>query len=190
MYGRAATGPTGSWQTGRVSPTQSAVIVAVPEAESAVATHRAWLDSAAGRGVPAHITVLYPFLPPAEIDDDVLSRLGACVASVPAFETVLTRAAWFGEDVLWLAPDPDAPFRALTAAVWRAFPDNPPYGGEFADVVPHLTVGDGAPLPVLRAVSDEVVPYLPIPLHITTARLIQGSDEPDSWHTVAELPLG
>ena len=42
---------------------ESAVLVPVPEAERAVSRHRARLDGAAARGVPAHVTVLYPFVP-------------------------------------------------------------------------------------------------------------------------------
>jgi hypothetical protein len=44
---------------------------------------------------------------------------------------------------LYLAPDPDAPFAALTDAVYRAFPDHPPFAGKFDVVVPHVTVAHG-----------------------------------------------
>lgn len=47
-----------------VAPTQTAVIVPVPAAEALVGSHRRRLDRAAGWGVPAHVTVLYPFLHP------------------------------------------------------------------------------------------------------------------------------
>jgi hypothetical protein len=52
-----------------MEPAESAVLVLLPEAEIAVASHRAELDAAAGLGVPAHVTVLYPFVPPARIDE-------------------------------------------------------------------------------------------------------------------------
>ena len=133
-----------------LKPTESAVIVAVPEAEPVVGTLRADLDRAAGWGVPAHVTVLYPFLPPDRIDDRALTALAAAIRTVPAFDLVLPRTAWFDDSVLWLAPEPDQPFRALTAAVWARFPDYPPYGGGHADVIPHLTVGHDAPAAVLR----------------------------------------
>ena len=55
---------------------QSALLVPVPAAEPAVAEHRARLDGSARDGVPAHLTVLYPFLPPALVDDVVLASLG------------------------------------------------------------------------------------------------------------------
>ena len=55
-----------------VHPAQeSALLVSVPAAEPAVSAHRSRLDPGAPLGVPAHITVLYPFLPPAAIGDDV-----------------------------------------------------------------------------------------------------------------------
>ena len=39
----------------------SALLVAIPSAEPAVARHRDRFDSSAPRGVPAHITVLFPW---------------------------------------------------------------------------------------------------------------------------------
>ncbi len=171
-------------------PTQSAVIVAVPEAEPVVGSLRAELDRAAGWGVPAHVTVLYPFLPPDRIDASAFTELAAAIRTVPAFDLVLRRTEWFDESVLWLAPDPDQPFRALTAAVWARFPDYPPYGGAHSDVIPHLTVGHDAPEAVLRAAAASIEPRLPVRARVRAAQLIQGSAEPGSWRTVAELPLG
>jgi hypothetical protein len=46
---------------------QSAVLVPAPEAEPAVSHHRARLDRAAAWGVPAHVTILYPFVAPSAI---------------------------------------------------------------------------------------------------------------------------
>ncbi len=56
---------------------------------------------------------------------------GSALQRMPAFDCAFGRREWFGEDVPWLAPEPDEPFRDLTAAVWRAFPEQPPYGGAF-----------------------------------------------------------
>lgn len=39
------------------------MLVLVPGAQAVVASHRAGLDDAAALGVPAHVTVLYPFEP-------------------------------------------------------------------------------------------------------------------------------
>jgi 2'-5' RNA ligase len=168
---------------------ESALIVAVPGAEPAVGALRAAYDPAAARGVPAHLTVLYPFLPPGRIDARVRAAVREAVAAVPAFDVLLARTRRFGDRVLWLAPEPDAPLRALTAAVWARFPETPPYGGEFDDVVPHLTVTDGRPPAVMDAAEARLRPWLPIPVRVRAVRLLVGRPEPDAWRTVAEFPL-
>jgi 2'-5' RNA ligase len=170
--------------------TETAVIVSVPAAEPLVGRHRKRLDRAAAWGVPAHVTILYPFVPPPALDDDVLVRLSAAIRSVPRFEARWVAPRWFGEDVLWLAPEPDEPFRALTSAVAGAFPAHPPYGGQFEDVVPHLTVGDTGTVEGLREAERQIAPHLPISMQVATAELWSGDYTPHSWQPVTSLPLG
>jgi len=172
-----------------VHPTESAVVVRIPEAEGVVGRFRADLDLADRLGVPAHVTVISPFVAPDLIDDGVIGGLAAAVGSVRAFEVTFARVAWFGRTVLWLAPDPAEPFRALTAAVWHRFPGCPPYGGAHPDLVPHLTIGTDRPAEVLESAARAVEPGLPITASVTAATLMHGSTEPGSWRTVAELPL-
>src|SRR5580692_8496163 len=120
---------------------QSALLLTVPAAEAAVGPHRARLDPSARDGVPAHLTVLYPFLPPAEIGPGVLADLSRLFAGTPRFEFTLDRVRWFGESVVWLGPSDESPFRALTTLASAAYPSCSPYGGVYEDVVPHLTMG-------------------------------------------------
>jgi len=175
----------------RPPPTEAAILVPIPESEPAVARYRAALDQAAGRGVPAHVTVLYPFVPPEKITDAVISSASAAVASVGSFDCEFAGTKWFGQDVLWLAPEPDEPFRALTRAVRAVFPHYRPYGGAHGDSVPHLTVGHAplAGLGDLRAAESGLRPMLPIRATVTRAWLMAGRAAPGSWHLVAELPL-
>ncbi|MFL5994282.1 MAG: hypothetical protein ACJ736_08210, partial [Streptomyces sp.] len=51
--------------------TETAVLVLVPEADGAVGKHREHLDMAASWGVPAHLSIVYPFMPPADVDERV-----------------------------------------------------------------------------------------------------------------------
>jgi 2'-5' RNA ligase len=90
--------------------------------------------------LPAHITLLYPFKPPAELGADVLGSLQTCFASFAPFTYALAAVRRFGSEVLYLAPQPDEPFRELTRVICQRYPETPPYGGKFADVIPHLTV--------------------------------------------------
>ena len=50
-----------------MEPELSAVIVPVPEVEPPVRDLRRELDPSAAGGVPAHVTVMYPFLAPRTV---------------------------------------------------------------------------------------------------------------------------
>ena len=140
----------------------TALVVGVPAADAVVGRARRRLDPAAAQGLAAHVTVLYPFLPLAALSPAVVSRLEEVVGSTPAFEFALTELRWFGDRVLYVAPTPAEPFAELTARVWEAFPDCPPYGGEFAETIPHLTVGEGAWAPRLRWAARRLRHRLPV----------------------------
>ena len=170
-------------------PTQSALLVPVVEAEDVVSPWRARLDPAARRGVPPHVTLLYPFALPAAINEDICARLREVFATVRRFDFSLASVKWFGDDVVFLAPEPDEPFRRLTNMLTEAFPAYPPYEGAFVDVVPHLTVGDHGPRALLQAAADDVRPKLPFRSEAREVWLMIGSDAPASWHIRDRFPL-
>ena len=109
-------------------PLQSAVLVPVPEAELAAGRHRRRFDRAAIWGVPAHVTVRFPFAAPSAITGATITALADAAGSVTAFDCEFPAAAWSGQEVVsgaaarWTVP-------ALTRAVPAAFPDFPPCGG-------------------------------------------------------------
>jgi hypothetical protein len=166
-----------------------AIIVEVPEAEPVVASHRTRLDSHARFGVPAHVTLLFPFAPPALIGEDRMRRIGEVVASVPWFDYQLIRTDWFDTQVLWLAPDDSRPFLSLTARLSAAFPDWPPYGGQFDQVVPHLTVADHHALVDMQAAERAVQPHLPIRAVARNVSLF-AEHESGRWARAGTFALG
>ena len=83
---------------------ETALVVLVPAAEALVATPRRHHDPAAAVGVPAHVTVLYPFRP--DVDGDTDAVVAALAASVPSFEVTFATVARFPGGVVYLAPDP------------------------------------------------------------------------------------
>ena len=129
----------------------------MPEAEAAVAELRLQHDSSAALGVPAHLTILFPFVDAAEVDEDAIAEV---VAAHEAFDFELASVETFDDGHVYLAPTRPERFVALTDAVWRRWPDHPPYEGAFETVVPHLTVSDrpiecAVELPI-RARADAV----------------------------------
>jgi hypothetical protein len=95
-------------------------------------------DWSAARGVPAHVTVLFPFAAGADVDEVALAEL---FAERPSFAFTLERVETRG-GMVWLLPEPSRPFEELTQAVWRRWPEYPPYEGAHETVVPHLTVSE------------------------------------------------
>ncbi|MEV0650639.1 hypothetical protein AB0I28_35840 [Phytomonospora sp. NPDC050363] len=63
----------------------------------------------------------------------------------------------------------------------------PPYGGQFADVIPHLTVAHGRPSGVLDEVAAAVDGQLPIDATVSSVRLLVTDGE--RWERRADFPL-
>jgi hypothetical protein len=120
----------------------SAFIVRVPEAEPCVGALRERFDASVKLGVPSHITVLAPFMPPQLITTAVLRRAQQALSAVPAFSFSLSQVHRFPATA-YLAPEPVAPFIALTKSLVHEFPEYPPFAGEFETIIPHLTVAHG-----------------------------------------------
>jgi 2'-5' RNA ligase superfamily len=152
---------------------ESALIVPAPEAEPVVRQWRQRLDRSASIGVPAHLTVLYPFAPPTAIDRTLLSELASLFEGFAPFDYALTDLQWFGQEVLWLSPTPDTPFRGLIHLAMIHFPAYPPYGQPGRDPIPHLTIGESVDAPALRAAEEAVRPRLPIDCSVAEVWLME-----------------
>ena len=164
---------------------RTALIIAVPEAEPLVHAWRMRHDNAA-KGVPAHITLLVPFVPPHEIDESLLIgasralRLGACVPfSLP-------RVARF-PDLAWLAPEPDEPFRRLTELIVGSYPAYLPYEGIHEEVVPHLTVAK-ADAALQDEIETSLTPHLPIEAEAREVTLLV-EDDAENWRPHSHFVL-
>jgi hypothetical protein len=155
---------------------RTALIVAVPEAESAVAELRLRHDPSAAHGVPAHVTILFPFLDASAIDDDAIE---AVLAEHDAFGFELVSVETFDGGGTYLAPTRADRFVALTNSVWQRWPDHPPYEGAHETTVPHLTISD-------RRFDCELA--LPIAARADAVTLIE--ERPDGrWVRRRRFPL-
>lgn len=152
----------------------SLLMIPVPEAESVV---RPRLERQSAESLPsnpddivAQITLLTPFADLDAIDDGLRAELRDFFADVVPFPFLLTGLFQFPGGTAYLAPDPATPFRALTHELFACFPEFPPYGGDFENVVPHLPIPmtDGESIEQLRF---EVGSRLPISAHAQEAAL-------------------
>jgi 2'-5' RNA ligase len=166
---------------------QTAIVVPVPAAEPVVAAWRERFDPSAAAGMPAHITVLSPFLSAERLTGATLARLRNICAESPTLDVVFTRTGRF-PDVLYLEPEPATGLRQLTAAIAEQWPEAPPYGGRYDEVVPHLTVATGADADALSEVEVAVVRELPLRAWLVEARVYVYAS--GRWQQEARLPFG
>jgi 2'-5' RNA ligase len=169
---------------------ETALIVPVPACEPAVGRFRERYDPSAAVGVPAHVTLLYPFLAPGEVSVDDIAALTTLFATTVAFDVVFARCARFEPKTLWLAPEPDEPFLELMHRLFERWPECPPYRGTIArdDVVPHLTVADSTAGDHLDRVELAVAASLPVRTRVTEAWLIE--NRTGRWTTRERFALG
>jgi 2'-5' RNA ligase len=168
----------------------TALICNVPEAEPYIARYRERYDPSARRNVPAHVTILYPFMSPDQVDEKVLATLRAIASAIPSFSYRMARMRRFPV-ALYLEPEPDQSFAALTDAIFRAFPDYPPFEGKFESVVPHITVAHGDE-PLLCEIEVELRIALPAGGGIAARcnELILIENGSGRWEQMAVFSLG
>lgn len=166
---------------------RSGLVVTVPEAEPAVRAWRDRLDPSVGSGMPAHVTVLFPFLPEGRLDGDTLAAISDVIGRHKRFEARFERCGRF-PGVLYLAPEPATPFRALTEAVVDRWPETPPFGGQFADIVPHLTIAQGQDDAVLDDAEAGLLDRLPVVTRVASVDLMV--HDGSRWRQRASFALG
>ena len=169
---------------------QSVLLVPMPAVDRVIDRYRRRLDHTRRYAMPAHVTVLFPFAPPAALSDDVRAELTDLFAGIEAFAFTLSDVRWFEDRVVYLAPEPAARFRALTAAAVARFPGYLPYEGAFEEVVPHVTVGSGAPRVLMRAAARVVERRLPLSATATEVSLMAIGDPDPTYRVVGSFPLG
>ncbi len=138
--------------------------VPVPALDEVVRQRTAWYDRSFVSTDPnfahAHITVLAPWLAAPSTRD--LAVVADVARSIDPVEVTLREVTAFPDGVIHVRPEPDEPFRKLTAALATEFPECPPYAGRFPDPVPHLTLDHTAGGVTLGEARVRLAPHLPV----------------------------
>jgi hypothetical protein len=169
-----------------VAGVETAVLLVVPEADALVDGWRQRSTPPPPPGVPAHVTLLSPFLPQDRVDAGVLAELGWFFAGVDAFRVRFEQVGWFHDTCVVYLDPAGRDLNQLIASLARRWPECPL---EFPDPQAHLTVLQ-SPDPALRAEAGAAMaPGLPIEVAVTQAELwVRGAD--GRWSQTAVFPLG
>ncbi len=170
---------------------EAALLIAVPEAEPLVGPFRLQHDPSAQQGIPAHITINYPFLPGVNPEDDLSDRLADLFSGFAAIEFSFNGIRRF-PDALYLAPEPVDPFEELIRVVEDHFPESPSYGGQFEEIVPHLTVAQSGFDDVLQSLARKLerVSRRHLPLSCRTDEVWFMDNRTGTWRKRGSFRLG
>lgn len=171
---------------------ESLALIPVPAAEPLVGKWRKKYDASAQRGVPAHITLIYPFQSPDKLDGGVTDQLKSLFENANPFSFELTKIATFPA-VIFLDPSPREPFIELIQKLVELYPDTPPCAGQYSTINPHLTL---AVLPesadfqnILKTIAQDLTPQLPALAQATEVWLMV-KDESHLWRLRSKFKLG
>ena len=138
------------------------------------------------------MTLLYPFASTSEVDG-YRQEVASSFAEHRPFELVLARLEqWDEGGAVYAAPDPEEPVRGIMRALWRRFPQFPPYGEAGIDPPPHasLTVSGGDdPAATRERVEERLSGLLPATFEISEVALLE-EFEPDRWRLRETFRLG
>lgn len=123
---------------------EAALVVLVPEADALVGPFRERFDRSALEGMLAHITVNYPFQPMQSDREVLIEELSDLFSGFPCVKFRLTDLRQ-SPDTLYLAVEPEQPFRDMIEAVADRYPESPPYGMASNEIIPHVTVAEETP---------------------------------------------
>lgn len=169
---------------------EAALAIPVPEVDNLIGPFRALYDPSAAAGVPAHITINFPFTPHFSRPDEARRGLSRLIANRAAFRYTLAEIRTF-PNVIYLSPHPAEPFVDLIHDIVDQFPDSPAYGGAFETVIPHVTIAQSDDPAVLRRVLAEleaaVAPHLPVAC--TAKRILLLDNAGGRWDTRATFDL-
>ncbi|KAA2255220.1 2'-5' RNA ligase family protein [Solihabitans fulvus] len=164
---------------------QSGVVIPVPAAAPLLADIGGRYPGAV-RAIPAHVSVLYPFVDAAHLDGDALGDLAAIFAGcAPTDVEFLTcqRDAGF----VYLPPVDRGSIGAAISAVRARWPEVLPYGGAYGEPEPHLTVAMGVADDVAARIQRDVSARLPLRAAIDEAWLVAFTGE---WQVLRRFPFG
>jgi 2'-5' RNA ligase len=172
----------------RLMERRGGLIVPVLEAEQRIRPSESEYVPVWADGMPAHVTLLFPFLRLDQVDADGLADLTALFAGTPSIRATFTEVGQFPPDVVYLAPEPRGWFIALTEVLSRRF-GLLPYGGLHPSIVPHLTVTRHPDPAVLAGIVASLAEYLPIESDVREVWLMEEAAD-GRWERAATFALG
>jgi len=143
--------------------------------------------------IPLSLTLIYPFAPSDELDDDYLKMARDFFASRHPLSFDIARVAqWPDGGAVYGVPEPEGQLRATMRALWELFPEFPPYRRPGSDPPPHASLtldGGDHPETLKERVELRLHGLLPAHFEMGEASLME-EYEPDRMRVTHTFPFG
>ena len=166
----------------------SAVIVRVHLPPALEALRRSQVKDAS-QGLPAHLTLLSPFVPSGKLDAALRAKLAAIIGRHFAFDYHLVGPK-ASADTIYAGLDSELPFMALQRDLAAAFPAYPIYEGKVHEVIPHVTVSGRETVFDRKILADRAWHALPTRRRAHAVEVIARGRLGRHWATVWRFRLG
>ena len=150
---------------------QTGLVIPVPAADALLASVGTRYPGAVREGVPAHVSLLYPFVAAAELDERVTTALGELLVEQTPMRVRFAQC-YRRDGFVALRPEPIEELKDLVSETRRRWPDVVPYEGIYEDVEPHLTVAMRCSEETAVTIEQEVTAELPISTELREAWLV------------------
>jgi len=169
---------------------ETAIVVPVEGAELLLSAAARAFGFDRPPGVPAHVTLLYPFVDAERLVVGHAHEAQRALSDVQPFECSFSSIGCFDDPpvAIYLEPKPVEQFSAMIEALIAAFPKFPPYAGAVEEVVPHLTIVETADRNLWAEVEEWVKPQLPVRTSVQGFSIYVQTDT--GWVERFKLPLG
>jgi 2'-5' RNA ligase len=167
---------------------ETALVIVLDGAEPFEEIRSEYAAWSVARGIPFHITLLFPFAPREELTDELVADVRSFFAAQSPLELTLERVAAFPRDV-YVVPEPDDALRELMQALFARYPQWPPYGRIHNDVVPHATLGEDLDAQAAYGeIARRAASHLPHRCQARDVSLLE-EYEPERWRERERFPL-
>jgi len=169
---------------------ETAIVVPVDGAELLLSSAAAAFGFDRPPGMPAHVTLLYPFVDAERISVRHAHQAQRALSNVQPFECSFSSIGRFDDPpvAIFLEPKPVEQFSAMVEALMAVFPEFPPYGGTVEEVIPHLTLVETGDRNLWAEVEEWVRPQLPVRTSVQGFSIYVRTET--SWVERFQLPLG
>jgi hypothetical protein len=138
---------------------QTALVFLVPEAEAPLSRVASAFPQLVRPGLPAHVTILSPWIPLDEVNQKALDLCAGLAASM-AERTVSFNKIGMKPGFIYLGSDEASSIEAICDAAKRTWPCLPPYAGKHKDLLAHITLALGDMRP---GDQEAIVGLVPLP---------------------------